>query len=69
MLPNQCCVNDPAYIRRISKLAYRYWEARGRPMGSPEDDWFCAEHELASEGERMAFCDSIQPETMDSDPS
>jgi hypothetical protein len=50
MLPNQCSVKDPAYIRRVSELAYRYWEGRGRPIGSAEDDWFCAEHEIASEG-------------------
>jgi len=24
----------------IAKLAYRFWEERGRPLGSPEVDWF-----------------------------
>jgi hypothetical protein len=25
------------------KLAYKLWEERGRPFGSPEVDWFAAE--------------------------
>jgi hypothetical protein len=25
-----------------AKLAYQHWEARGRPFGSPEIDWFAA---------------------------
>ena len=31
-----------------AKLAYRFWEQRGRPFGSPEVDWFSAEEALAS---------------------
>ena len=31
----------------ISELAYSYWEARGGRGGSPWDDWFRAEEELA----------------------
>jgi hypothetical protein len=30
----------------IARLAYEYWQARGCPDGSPEDDWFRAEREL-----------------------
>lgn len=30
----------------IARLAYSYWEARGCPYGSPEEDWFRAEAEL-----------------------
>jgi len=30
------------------KLAYDNWERRGRPLGSPEIDWFAAEKALAS---------------------
>ncbi len=30
----------------IARLAYMYWERRGRTHGSPEQDWFCAEQEL-----------------------
>ena len=27
----------------VQKLAYQNWEKRGRPLGSPEIDWFAAE--------------------------
>ena len=27
----------------VAKLAYQLWENRGRPLGSPEVDWFAAE--------------------------
>jgi len=30
----------------IEKLAYQYWEARGRPIGSPQVDWFQAERDF-----------------------
>jgi hypothetical protein len=30
------------------KLAYCYWEARGRPVGSPELDWSRAEQAVDS---------------------
>ena len=32
----------------IELRAYHSWEARGRPFGSPEVDWFDAERELAA---------------------
>ena len=32
----------------IARLAYSYWEARGRPEGSPEEDWLRAERTLQS---------------------
>ncbi len=33
----------------IALLAYSYWEARGCPDGSPEEDWFRAEAELGKQ--------------------
>lgn len=30
----------------IAALAYEFWQARGCPFGSPEEDWFRAEREL-----------------------
>ena len=30
----------------IARFAYSYWEARGCPIGSPEEDWYRAETEL-----------------------
>jgi hypothetical protein len=40
--------NNPGKDRQapqeqVSDLAYHLWEARGRPLGSPEADWFLAE--------------------------
>jgi Protein of unknown function (DUF2934) len=32
----------------VAKLAYQYWEERGRPFGSPEIDWFRAERDVYS---------------------
>jgi hypothetical protein len=32
----------------VAELAYQRWVERGRPQGSPEDDWFEAERELRS---------------------
>ncbi len=33
----------------VEDLAYRLWEARGRPDGSAEQDWLEAERELAAQ--------------------
>ena len=30
----------------IARLAYAYWEDRGRPDGSSEEDWLRAEEEV-----------------------
>jgi hypothetical protein len=30
----------------IEKLAYQLWKERGRPLGSPDEDWFVAEREF-----------------------
>lgn len=32
---------------RIELRAYQFWEERGRPWGSPDEDWFKAEMELS----------------------
>lgn len=32
----------------VRQLAYSYWQARGCPYGSAEEDWFRAEHQLNS---------------------
>jgi hypothetical protein len=31
---------------KVALLAYNYWEERGRPGGSPDEDWFRAEKEI-----------------------
>jgi hypothetical protein len=33
---------------RVRELAYSYWQERGCPNGSPEEDWFRAEIRLSS---------------------
>lgn len=43
--------NKSAYARRVASLAYRYWEMRGSPLGSSDEDWFRAEREIAHECE------------------
>ena len=35
--------------RTAEELAYRLWEERGRPVGTPEEDWLRAEEMLARE--------------------
>jgi Protein of unknown function (DUF2934) len=48
-----------AYSAQLEKLAYRFWEERGRPFGSPEEDWLKAEREFDREligpPERLPF--------------
>ncbi len=47
------------YHGEIEKLAYRLWQERGCPFGSPEEDWFEAEREfdgeLTGSPERLPF--------------
>jgi hypothetical protein len=45
--------DDPSVQERIAQLAYSYWESRGCPLGSPEEDWLQAEREF-HERERLA---------------
>ena len=35
----------------IAALAYAQWQTRGCPVGSPEEDWFHAAHELRARAE------------------
>jgi hypothetical protein len=32
--------------KEVEELAYRLWQERGSPIGSPDQDWFRAEAEL-----------------------
>ncbi len=38
----------------VARLAHSYWEARGCPGGSPEEDWFRAEQELSGRKAKAA---------------
>jgi Protein of unknown function (DUF2934) len=41
--------NDSELLQsNVERVAYRLWEERGRPHGSPEEDWYRAEHEVAA---------------------
>jgi hypothetical protein len=39
-------VKAPPEPEEIARLAYTYWEERGCPDGSSDDDWYRAEEEL-----------------------
>ncbi len=45
--------------QEIAQLAYHLWMERGRPEGSPEEDWFHAQ-DLVRAG-RSAVASSIVP--------
>lgn len=37
--------------QELRERAYRLWEARGRPDGTQDEDWFAAEAELTAEND------------------
>jgi len=39
-------VLEPEDQQEIAILAYQFWQERGCPIGSPEEDWFRAEQSL-----------------------
>jgi hypothetical protein len=43
-------ISEQKSFQDIAALAYRYWQARGCPDGSPEEDWFKAEQEPQGRG-------------------
>jgi len=46
--------SPPPDRRAIEALAYRYWQERGCPHGSPEVDWFRAERFLSGAAARQS---------------
>jgi hypothetical protein len=38
--------SEPPNQEQIAALAYGFWQARGCPDGTPEEDWFRAEREI-----------------------
>ena len=40
-------IPGPQNREQIAALAYRFWQARGCPEGTADEDWFRAERELA----------------------
>jgi len=43
-------VNQAPSDEAIARKAYALWENRGRPFGSPDEDWYRAMHELYASG-------------------
>ena len=51
MQPEEIDVNEHADLpgpshEEIARRAYQLWEERGKPHGSPEEDWHLAERQL-----------------------
>ena len=46
-------LQDPSVHGQIAQLAYSYWQSRGDPPGSPEEDWIQAERDI-QERQRLA---------------
>jgi len=46
--------SDPAH-ERIARLAYFYWQDRGCPDGSPQEDWLRAEAEQVNQSAATAL--------------
>jgi hypothetical protein len=40
-------IAEPQTPEQIGALAYELWQARGCPDGTPDEDWFRAEREIA----------------------
>jgi hypothetical protein len=51
---------DPRH-EQLCKIAYRLWEERGCPEGSPEIDWRHAEEEFAEEESPGQTRDGAEP--------
>lgn len=43
---------DVKIDKLITERAYQCWQRRGRPIGSPEVDWYRAENDFKREQER-----------------
>jgi len=52
--PETETAKPPVNREEVTRLAYTYWQARGCPEGSPEEDWFRAEAELEGQARGKA---------------
>ena len=48
-------MKDKYTQQEIARLAYQLWERRGRPLGSPEMDWYAAETALGVRDSQEQF--------------
>jgi hypothetical protein len=53
----------------IQELAYQFWEQRGRPEGSSEQDWLSAETQLNVSAASAAAHSSVDQALEDSFPA
>jgi hypothetical protein len=44
---------DQMENKRLAEMAFSFWEDRGCPFGSPDEDWFRAERELRRTAEKF----------------
>ncbi|MDB6085742.1 MAG: hypothetical protein JWN43_3623 [Gammaproteobacteria bacterium] len=59
-----------SHEQRVSDLAYRLWQARGCPEGSPEVDWAEAERQIANQADSSQVpADDIDGPLKDSFPA
>ena len=61
-------MNEKYTQDQIAILAYQLWESRGRPLGSPEIDWYAAERKLRARNSQEQFYLGLSPEP-EEDPS
>jgi Protein of unknown function (DUF2934) len=40
-------ISEPDKQQEVAVLAYTFWQDRGCPEGTPDEDWFRAEREIA----------------------
>ena len=56
---------EPQNREQIAALAYEFWKARGCPDGTPDEDWFRAEREIAGskkmDQKELGSLDSAEP--------
>jgi hypothetical protein len=41
-------ISKPENQQHVAILAYKFWQTRGCPEGTPEEDWFRAEQEIVT---------------------
>ena len=56
-------ISEPENQQEVAALAYGFWQARGCPEGTPEEDWFRAEREIAA-SKRIVQKEMVQKATV-----
>jgi len=53
-------MKDHEKQQQTALLAYQFWMDRGCPVGSPAEDWFCAERALHSRQSEEVAADAAE---------